>query len=65
VQIRYDDQPELQNPERAIWNDRANALVTSIEALLLPPTVPWPLRLSARFTLRERCLQSACHPARP
>ena len=36
VQIRYDVQPELQNLERTIWNDRAAALVTSIEAMLPP-----------------------------
>jgi HEPN domain-containing protein len=40
VLIRYDDQPELQNLERSIWNDRAEALVTSIEALLPPPALP-------------------------
>lgn len=37
VQIRYDDQPELQNLDRSFWNDRADALVTSIEASLTPP----------------------------
>ena len=40
VQIRYDNQPELQNLDRANWNDRADALVTAIEALL--PTPPSP-----------------------
>jgi len=40
VQIRYDDQPELQNLDRASWNDRADALVTAIEALLPPPVSP-------------------------
>ena len=40
VQIRYDDQPELQNLDRASWNDRADALVTAIEALLPPPARP-------------------------
>lgn len=37
VQIRYDDQPELQNLDLSFWNDRADALVTSIEASLTPP----------------------------
>jgi HEPN domain-containing protein len=40
VQIRYDDQPELPNLDRASWNDRADALVTAIEALLPPPARP-------------------------
>ena len=40
VQIRYDDQPDLQNLDRCSWNDRAGALVTSIEALLPPPALP-------------------------
>ncbi len=40
VQIRYDDQPELQNLDRSIWNDRVDALVTSVEALLTPPAEP-------------------------
>lgn len=37
VQICYDDQPELQNLDLSFWNDRADALVTSIEASLTPP----------------------------
>ena len=40
VQIRYEDQPELQNLDRSIWNDRVDALVTSVEALLTPPAEP-------------------------
>ena len=31
---------ELQNLDRANWNDRADALVTAIEALLPPPPSP-------------------------
>jgi HEPN domain-containing protein len=38
VQIRYDDQPDLQNLDRATWNSRAEALVTAIEALLPRPS---------------------------
>ena len=37
VQIRYDEQPDLQNLDRPCWNDRASALVREIEALLPPP----------------------------
>jgi len=37
VQIRYDEQPDLQNLDRPCWNDRALALVRDIEALLPPP----------------------------
>lgn len=40
VQIRYDDQPDLQNLDRSSWNTRAAALVTFIEALLPPPALP-------------------------
>ena len=40
VQIRYEDQPELQNLDRSIWNDRVDALVTSVDALLTPPAEP-------------------------
>ena len=40
VQIRYDDQPDLQNLQRSSWNDRAEVLVISIEALLPPPALP-------------------------
>lgn len=40
VQIRYDDQPGLQNLDRVNWNDRVDALVTAIEALLPPPASP-------------------------
>lgn len=36
VQIRYDDQPDLQNLERSSWNKRAEALVTSVEEMLPP-----------------------------
>jgi len=37
LQIRYDDQPDLQNLDRATSNSRAEALVTAIEALLPRP----------------------------
>ena len=40
VQIRYDDQPELQNLDRPIWNNRVEALLASIEAQLPPPATP-------------------------
>ena len=40
VQVRYDDQPDLQNLDRADWNGRAEALVTVLEAMLLPPALP-------------------------
>jgi len=40
VQVRYDDQPDLQNLDRSSWNDRAEALVTVIEAMLPPPALP-------------------------
>ena len=40
VQIRYDDQPDLQNLDRSNWNGRAEALVSVIEAMLPPPAVP-------------------------
>jgi HEPN domain-containing protein len=40
VQVRYDDQPDLQNLDRFSWNGRAAALVTFIEAMLPPPAVP-------------------------
>ena len=40
VQIRYDDQPDLQNLDRSDWNGRAEALVSVIEAMLPPPAVP-------------------------
>jgi len=40
VQVRYDDQPDLQNLDRSSWNGRAEALVTVIEALLSPPALP-------------------------
>ena len=40
VQIRYDHQPNLQNLNRSIWNDRAKALVTFIESMLPPPASP-------------------------
>lgn len=39
VQIRYDDQPELQGLDRSAWNNRVAALVSSIEALLPPPAL--------------------------
>lgn len=37
VQIRYDEQPDLQNLDRSFWNHRAMALVRDIEALLPAP----------------------------
>jgi len=40
VQIRYDDQPDLQNLDRSSWNGRAEAPVTVIEAMLPPPALP-------------------------
>ena len=40
VQIRYDDQPDLQNLDRPYWNSRAQTLVLTIEALLPPPSPP-------------------------
>ena len=40
VQIRYDDQPELQNLDRPIWNNRVEALLAFIEAQLPPPATP-------------------------
>lgn len=40
VQIRYDDQPDLQNLDRSSWNGRAEALVSVIEAMLPPPALP-------------------------
>ncbi len=40
LQIRYDDQPELQNLDRPIWNNRVEALLASIEAQLPPPATP-------------------------
>jgi HEPN domain-containing protein len=40
VQIRYDDQPELQNLDRSTWNGKAEALVMAIEAMLPPPALP-------------------------
>jgi len=40
VQVRYDDQPDLQNLDRSSWNDRAEALVSVIEAMLPPPALP-------------------------
>ena len=42
VQIRYDHQPDLQNRDRSSWNNRAEALVTTIETLLPPPASAWP-----------------------
>jgi HEPN domain-containing protein len=40
VQVRYDDQPDLQNLDRSDWNGRAEALVTVLEAMLPPPALP-------------------------
>ncbi len=36
VQIRYDHQPDPQNLDRSSWNDRVEALVTFLEAMLPP-----------------------------
>jgi HEPN domain-containing protein len=40
VQVRYDDQPDLQNLDRSDWNGRAEALVSVIAAMLPPPALP-------------------------
>jgi HEPN domain-containing protein len=40
VQVRYDDQPDLQNLDRSDWNGRAEALVCVIAAMLPPPALP-------------------------
>jgi HEPN domain-containing protein len=40
VQVRYDDQPDLQNLDRSDWNGRAEALVSVIDAMLPPPALP-------------------------
>lgn len=40
VQVRYDDQPDLQNLDRSDWNSRTEALVTVLEAMLPPPALP-------------------------
>ena len=34
VQIRYDEQPDLQDLDRLLWNAKAEALVLAIESLL-------------------------------
>lgn len=36
VQIRYDEQPDLQDLVRSDWNARAEALVLAVESLLPP-----------------------------
>jgi len=36
VQIRYDEQPDLQNLDRLVWNGKAEALVLAVQAQLLP-----------------------------
>ena len=36
VQIRYDEQPELQNLDRFAWNGKAEALVLAVQAQLRP-----------------------------
>lgn len=41
VQIRYDQQPDLQNLDRSNWNSRAEALVAFFETLLPPPASSW------------------------
>lgn len=40
VQIRYDDQPDLQDLDRLLWNAKAEALVLAIESLLRSPGTP-------------------------
>ena len=40
VQVRYDDQPDLQNLDRSDWNGRAEALVSVLAAMLPPPALP-------------------------
>lgn len=40
VQIRYDEQPDLQGLDRAFWNAKAEALVLAVEALLPPVRDP-------------------------
>lgn len=40
VQIRYDEQPDLQDLDRAFWNAKAEALVLAVEALLPPVRDP-------------------------
>lgn len=39
VQIRYDEQPDLQGFDRSVWNAKAEALVRAVEARL-PPASP-------------------------
>jgi hypothetical protein len=41
VQIRYDQQPDLQNLDRSNWNSRAETLVAFFETLLPPPASSW------------------------
>jgi len=36
VQIRYDEQPDLQNLDRLAWNGKAEALLLAVQAQLLP-----------------------------
>jgi hypothetical protein len=36
VQIRYDEQPDLQNLDRFLWNSKAEALVLTVQAQLGP-----------------------------
>lgn len=40
VQVRYDDQPDLQNLDRSSWNGKAEAPAMLIEEMLPPPAVP-------------------------
>ena len=37
VQIRYDHQPDPQNLECSRWNNRTEAMATTIETLIPPP----------------------------
>jgi HEPN domain-containing protein len=36
VQIRYDEQPDLQNLDRFVWNSKAEALVLAVQSQLRP-----------------------------
>ena len=36
VQIRYDEQPDLQDLDRLLWNEKAENLILVVEALLPP-----------------------------
>ena len=40
VQVRYDEQPDLQDLNRLLWNAKAEALVLAIESRLQSPDTP-------------------------